>query len=186
LQAKASAHKQGYRWLSTLPALEVARRSESNKSKLNASTERARGYEYDLELPVFDWGGLERDTMSARMLAAANLLDAQMSNAASELRERYGGYRAAFDLAVHYRDEIVPLRKTISDENLLRYNGMLIGVFELLADARAQVETVSAAITATEDFWLAEAELQATLLGAVSAKNLPSTPSKSAAQAVKH
>ena len=35
--------------------------------------------------------------------------------------------------------KIVPLRKTIADENLLRYNGMLIGVFELLADAREQI-----------------------------------------------
>ena len=33
----------------------------------------------------------------------------------------------------------MPLRKRISDENVLRYNGMLISVFELLADARQQV-----------------------------------------------
>ena len=35
----------------------------------------------------------------------------------------------------HYRDEVLPLRRVIAEENLLRYNGMLIGVFELLADA---------------------------------------------------
>jgi len=35
----------------------------------------------------------------------------------------------------HYRDEIVPLRKRISEENVLRYNGMLIGIFGLLAAA---------------------------------------------------
>ncbi|MCP6559412.1 hypothetical protein NL501_29760, partial [Klebsiella pneumoniae] len=63
-------------------------------------------------------------------------------NARSEVREAYAGYRTAFDIARHYRDEVVPLRKRISDENLLRYNGMLIGVFELLADARAQVAGV--------------------------------------------
>ena len=57
-------------------------------------------------------------------------------DARSEVREAYGAYRTAYDLARHYRDEIVPLRKRISDENVLRYNGMLIGVFELLADAR--------------------------------------------------
>ena len=60
-------------------------------------------------------------------------------NARSEVREAYSAYRTAYDLARHYRDEVVPLRKRISDENLLRYNGMLIGVFELLADAREQV-----------------------------------------------
>ena len=60
------------------------------------------------------------------------------------MREAYHAYRAAYDIARHYRDEIVPLRKRIADENLLRYNGMLIGVFELLADARAQIASVNA------------------------------------------
>jgi len=39
-----------------------------------------------------------------------------------------------------------------------RYNGMLIGVFELLADARAQIASVNAAIEAQRDFWLADAD----------------------------
>lgn len=59
----------------------------------------------------------------------------------------------------------MPLRKAMSEEALLRYNGMLIGVFELLSDAREQVDTVIAAIESSERFWLAEADLQASLLG---------------------
>jgi len=86
-------------------------------------------------------------------------------NARSETREAYAGYRAAFDLARHYRDEIVPLRKQISEENMLRYNGMLIGVFELLADAREQVASVNAYIDALRDYWLADADLQMALIG---------------------
>ena len=42
---------------------------------------------------------------------------------------------------------------------------MLIGVFELLADHRSQVNTVKAAIAAQQQFWQADAALQATLLG---------------------
>ncbi len=57
------------------------------------------------------------------------------------------------------------MRKVISEENLLRYNGMLIGVFELLADTRDQVNTVRAAIRAQQDFWLAHAALQAAIIG---------------------
>ena len=64
-------------------------------------------------------------------------------NARSEVREAYPAYRTAYDLARHYRDEIVPLRKRIAEENLLRYNGMLISVFELLADAREQIASVN-------------------------------------------
>ena len=85
--------------------------------------------------------------------------------ARSEVREAYSGYRTAYDLAQHYRDEVVPLRKRISEENLLRYNGMLISVFELLADARQQVAAVNAAIGALRDFWVAEASLQLALTG---------------------
>jgi hypothetical protein len=69
-------------------------------------------------------------------------------NARSEVREAYGAYRSAWDIARHHRDEIVPLRQRILEENVLRYNGMLIGVSELLADARAQIASVNAAIDA--------------------------------------
>ena len=86
-------------------------------------------------------------------------------NARSEVRESYAGYRSAYDLARHYRDEIVPLRKTIAEENLLRYNGMLISVFELLADAREQVASVNAYIDALRGFWLAETDLQKSVGG---------------------
>ena len=48
---------------------------------------------------------------------------------------------------------------------MLRYNGMLIGVFELLADSRDQILSVSAAINAQKQFWLTDAALQATLVG---------------------
>jgi outer membrane protein TolC len=87
-------------------------------------------------------------------------------DAESELREAYAAYRTSFDTARHYRDEIVPLRKRIAEENLLRYNGMLISVFELLADAREQVIAVNAAMDATRDYWLAETDLRSALAGA--------------------
>ena len=86
-------------------------------------------------------------------------------NARSEVREAYSTYRTGYDLARHYRDEIVPLRKRISDENTLRYSGMLIGVFELLADARAQVASVNSYIETLRDFWLAQSDLEMALIG---------------------
>ena len=85
--------------------------------------------------------------------------------AESQVREHYAGWRTAHDLALHYQNEVVPLRKTISEENLLRYNGMIIGVFELLADSRDQIASVIAAINAQQQFWLADAALQSSILG---------------------
>ena len=86
-------------------------------------------------------------------------------NARSEVREAYHAYRSAFDVAKHYRDEVVPIRKRIADENLLRYNGMLIGVFDLLADARAQIASVSSYIESLRDFWIANADLSTAMVG---------------------
>jgi outer membrane protein TolC len=83
--------------------------------------------------------------------------------ARSEAREGYLAYRNAYDVARRYRDTIIPLRKKIGHEVLLRYNGMLASPQDLLADARAQAEAVGAYIEALETFWTAHAELEATL-----------------------
>jgi outer membrane protein TolC len=133
----------------------------------NASGQRAnrRGFELDIRLPLFDWGSSQRAAMDARTLLAASRYEATVRAASSQLRESYSAYRTALDLARHYRDEIVPLRQAISEQNGLRYNGMLIGVFELLADTREQVATVIAAIDAQQQFWLADAALASALVG---------------------
>lgn len=124
-----------------------------------------RGYELGIRLPIFDWGNARRDAMNAQSLAAANRYESTVRGATSQLRESYWAYRTAYDVARHYRDEIVPLRKTMAEENLLRYNGMLIGVFELLADTRDQISSVVAAINAYQQFWLADAALSASMTG---------------------
>jgi outer membrane protein TolC len=130
--------------------------------------ERGRGLEAGIRLPLLDPGIALRQATSARLLAAQQRFEQVRIEAGSVLRERYVLYRSAHDLARHQRDEVVPLKRTITDEMLLKYNGMLVGVFELLADARAQVGAVNAAIEAQRDFWLADAALNAAIVGAPS------------------
>ncbi|MEO8619653.1 MAG: TolC family protein [bacterium] len=117
------------------------------------------GYAVSLEVPLFDWGGAKVAKAEAVYMQSVNLLAETAINARSEAREAYRSYRLRYDIARRYRDEILPTSKRIGDENLQRYNGMLIGVFELLADARSQVANVSAYIDALRDFWLADARL---------------------------
>ena len=121
------------------------------------------GYEVELSLPIFDFGDARIARAEAGYSRAFNRAAETAINARSQVRESYAAYRTTYDLARHYREEIVPLRKRISEENLLRYNGMLISVFELLADSREQVAAVMAAIDAARDFWIAEANLQTAL-----------------------
>ena len=133
------------------------------------------GYEIGLELPLFDWGGARVAKAEAIYMQAVNRTAQIAVDARSEVRGTYANYRASFDIARHFRDEIVPLSKTISDENQLRYNGMLIGVFELLADARSQITSVNGSIDALRDFWLAQADLEMVQLGSPSAIAIPAT-----------
>ncbi|WP_295638991.1 TolC family protein [uncultured Methylibium sp.] len=133
----------------------------------NSSNEAPRqtGWEIGVELPLFDTGDARLARAEGVYLQAVHRTAETAVNARSEVREAYAGYRHAWDIARHHRDELVPLRRQIADENLLRYNGMLIGVFELLADARAQVAGVNAYIEALRDFWLARADLDMARLG---------------------
>ncbi|HEX7951685.1 MAG TPA: TolC family protein, partial [Burkholderiales bacterium] len=114
---------------------------------------------------LFDWGDARVAKAQAIYMQSVNRVAETAVNARSEVRESYAAYLTAYELAKHYRDEIVPLRKTISEENQLRYNGMLISVFELLADAREQVASVNAYLDALKAFWLAEADLQSAVGG---------------------
>lgn len=126
---------------------------------------RLNGYEVELELPIFNWGGTSIRRAEAQYMASVNRTAAIAQRAQSQVREAYSAYRTTYDVARHYQTEIVPLRKKISEELLLRYNGMLVSVFELLADARAQVNSVNGAINAQRDYWIAENALQMAING---------------------
>ena len=91
----------------------------------------------------------------------------------SHARENYQRYRSHYELAKRQQDELLPLRQFISDEMLLRYNGMLSSVFDVLTDTRAQALATHSAIQATRDFWLADADLQSLLAGAPTQDTTP-------------
>jgi hypothetical protein len=124
-----------------------------------------RGWEISFELPLFDWGGARVARAESVYMQTLNQAAEIAVNARSEVREAYGNYRSTWDVARHQRDEMVPLSQRIAEENVLRYNGMLIGVFELLADARSQIATVNAAIDGLRDFWIAQADLDMAMIG---------------------
>jgi outer membrane protein TolC len=164
LELEAAGRSRGIDLVSSLTDVELGARRDT---RFEGSGDRSttRGWELDVRLPLFDWGATRRAALDAGSLAAVNRYEAVARGATSQARESYAAYRTAYDQARHQRDEMLPLRKTISEENLLRYNGMLIGVFELLADAREQVSGVITAIEAQRDFWLADAALSSTLIG---------------------
>ncbi len=124
-----------------------------------------KGVELSFELPIFDWGTARVARAESIYMQSVNRAAQLAINAQSEIREAYNTYRTNYDVTKHIRDEIVPLRKKILQENQLRYNGMLISPFELFGDARAQVTSVKSYIESLREFWVADSTLQMTLIG---------------------
>ncbi len=130
---------------------------------------RGGGFELEVEIPLFDGGEVANRRAEEAYRRAVNRLAEKAINARSEARAAWQTRRATWDIARLYQGRVLPLRRTISDELLLRYNAMQVDVFELLVDARERIASNVAALEARRDFFLAEADLQAALIGGATA-----------------
>ena len=92
-------------------------------------------------------------------MQAVNRLAQKAVDVRSEARDAYRRYRSTHDIARHYRNEVLPLRKIISEETLLRYNAMQIDVFDLLAEARQRISSQCAADRGSAGFLVGERRL---------------------------
>jgi outer membrane protein TolC len=145
--------------------LELSGIRKSNQSRETGDRVGSRGYELEIQIPIFDLGETRVRMATQTYMQAVNRLAEKAVNVRSEARDAYRTYRSAYDIARHYRDEVVPLRKIISDETLLRYNAMLIDVFALLTEARQRINSNMQAIDAQRDFWLASVDLSVAVTG---------------------
>ena len=153
---------QGLEFLTSFTDVEM---SLIDETKFGDERSSSDGFELEIVLPVFDWGDQRREAMSQRTQSAVYRYQHVVQIAVIELRQSYETYLVSYEIAKHYRDEVVPLQKVISEENLLRYNGMIIGVFELLADSREQISAVLGAIESKRQFWVSHVALDASLIG---------------------
>jgi outer membrane protein TolC len=152
--------------------LEVAgMRNYERKTEINdageAETERTKptGIEVEFQIPIFDFGESSARQAEALYMRAVHRLAELAVNIRSEARSGYRTYRAAYDISLQYRNEVLPLRKIISDETLLQYNAMIADPSELLVDARNRITSNAAAIEAKRDYWLAAVDLRTVIIG---------------------
>jgi outer membrane protein TolC len=126
------------------------------------------GVESDFQVPIFDFGEARLRQAGEAYMEAVNRLSEKAVNARSEAREAYQAYRSTYEVANHYRKDVLPLRQIISGETMLRYGAMQIDVFSLLTDARQHIAANIGAIEAERDFWLADTDLDAAIVIGVS------------------
>ena len=131
----------------------------------NLQDSSERSYKAVLELPLFDWGTYRVKKAEYQYKQSFNEAFATGVSARSELTTSYHNYASSHELAQHYKNAMLPIQQQIAEENQLRYNGMFIGVFELIADARNQINAVTGYVNATRDYWLAKSQLDMVMIG---------------------
>jgi outer membrane protein, heavy metal efflux system len=113
-----------------------------------------------LELPVFD----QRQALIARLEAqereAERRLTAVSVETRSDVRLARAELLAARRIVERYQSTILPMRDKVVDESQLFYNGMLIGLYQLIDVKREQVEAHAQYIAAVRDYWSARADLE--------------------------
>ncbi len=120
----------------------------------------------DVRVPVYDLSVQSGSSRSADMMGSLTRLSSAVVQAEADLRESEMGRRTAYDIAAYQTREAVPLYVRMLDDATLRYNGMLIGVFDLLAAARARTTAEMAAAEALRDYWISAADsINALLVG---------------------
>jgi outer membrane protein TolC len=129
------------------------------------ASSRDRGVEVEFQIPLFDFGETRLREAEQTYMQAVNRLAEKAINVRSEARDAYRSYRSTYDIASHYQREVLPLRKIISDEMMLRYGAMQVDVFALLTEARQRIASSAAAIEARRNFWLASTDLSAAIVG---------------------
>ena len=139
--------------------------------------EKERGFEIEFSLPIFDAGGIKTEKARIAFQQAEAQAQSTAISAASQARNALHAYRRTWDIANAYSDQVLPIQEALNQEELLRYNGMLISVFDLLKNAKKSLQTQIRQIEALRDFWLADNQLRHTLVAAGSVSMQFTSPS---------
>jgi outer membrane protein TolC len=114
----------------------------------------------------------------------------QYQHAQHQVQQALSTQQHQLQVALLYQQQLMPLAQQTTDETLLRYNGMLVGVFDLMQQAKQQWLLAQQSIGAARDYWHADTRLAMTMLGAPqdlpSSASTASTPAMPAAEKPAH
>jgi cobalt-zinc-cadmium efflux system outer membrane protein len=112
-----------------------------------------------IELPIFDQRQAEIARLESLLRQSQQRLFSLAIDIRSEVREVRNRLLTARNMVKYYHEVILPLRQRIVDESQLYYNGMLIGVYELLLAKQNQINAGREYIETLRDYWIAESDL---------------------------
>ncbi|MFP4053039.1 MAG: TolC family protein [Phycisphaerae bacterium] len=116
-------------------------------------------------IPVFDWGQARTAQGRHRLRALWQQYAATAIELRSAVRSATVRLRNARRQSEYYRRVLLPLAERVTSETQLQYNAMQLGVFQLLAAKRNEIDLRRQYIDARRDYWIARTELEQILAG---------------------
>lgn len=129
-----------------------------------------------LGLPLLDQGQARVAGLEAELRRRSETLAGLAIAVRSEVREAWQQLAATQAAVGHYRNVLLPLSREIVDETQRLYNGMLVGVYDLLRSKQDQIQTAREYIAALRDYWVARAGLERALGGPLPPRPRSGTP----------
>lgn len=123
------------------------------------------GPRVEVSIPLFDAGygraaAADAELRRLRHGYVATSIDVRASARTARLR-----LLAARTRALWARDSLLPLRHEIVAQTQLEYNAMQVGVFQLLAARRDEIDASRMYVEALRDYWIARARVEQVIAG---------------------
>jgi cobalt-zinc-cadmium efflux system outer membrane protein len=124
----------------------------------------------EVPLPIFNQGQGAIATAQARLRQSQRRYAALAVEIRSQVRRARNQMSAARDRAEYYQQVILPLRHQIVQQTQLQYNAMFVGVFQLLAAKKEEIDAGREYVEALREYWTARAELERAVGGSLRAR----------------
>jgi outer membrane protein TolC len=116
-------------------------------------------------VPLFDRGQGTANALDAELDALVERYHGMAVDLRSAAREAKYRVVSSHARARQYQEVIVPAQRRVTEQTLLMYNAMHVGIFQLLTARREQLDVELAYVETLREHWSAVAELQAILAG---------------------
>jgi cobalt-zinc-cadmium efflux system outer membrane protein len=127
------------------------------------------GPSIDVPLPIFDTGRARVARAQAMLRKAQQEYRAQAVAIRSEVRAAVARMLAARTRVEYLRDVLLPLQTRLVEQTQMLYNGMQVGVFELLRSKQDEIDAGRDSLEALADYWQARTELERAVGGRLQA-----------------
>jgi len=138
-------------------------------SERETDRQRVTGPTLKLELPIFNRGQGRIARLEAQLRQAERRVEADAIAIRADVREARDRLVAKRDLAIYYRDNLLPERHRILELTLVGYNSMLKSPYDLLLAKQNELSAEKGFIDAWRDYWIARADLERAVGGRLGA-----------------